>query len=143
MEILLYCGDSGIERRMRNTIAAAGMDGTITFYPSLGKLMNGLQQPTMKPRITLIAVSSRRELDDLEEYQHIIGDMRTILILPDRTKATVTQALRLYPRFITYPDGDFRDLEAILHKMRNNVSRTRDSHPSLHIKDKKSTIRNL
>ncbi|MFZ5570781.1 MAG: hypothetical protein ACOZF0_10270 [Thermodesulfobacteriota bacterium] len=124
MEILLYGSDKEIEERMRGVVTASGGAGAVCFHASLESLLKVLQQPSAEPRITVIAVSGSRELEALSRHRTTIGDMRTILILPDRTKATVHQALRLYPRFIAYRDGDFQDLAAILRKMNKKIPKS-------------------
>ncbi|MBU0767596.1 MAG: hypothetical protein KJ687_00670 [Proteobacteria bacterium] len=43
--------------------------------------------------------------------------MRIILILPDGDNETTTMGHTLFPRYLTYADGVFKDVEAVLKKM--------------------------
>jgi len=46
-----------------------------------------------------------------------LWDTRIILILPDRDRETITNGLKLRPRFFTYADEDFGEVAAVLAKM--------------------------
>ena len=43
--------------------------------------------------------------------------LRLILILPDREKGTISKGHLFRPRYLTYADGDFLDVAAVLAKM--------------------------
>jgi len=47
----------------------------------------------------------------------LLAETKIILLLPDRKRATVSKGHNLYPRFLTYMDGDFSDVAAVLQKM--------------------------
>ncbi len=57
------------------------------------------------------------ELTELESIRHYLEDKRTILILPNIDKATVTSGISFYPNYISYIDSDFYDVLAVLKKM--------------------------
>ncbi len=50
----------------------------------------------------------------------LIGDIRIILILPDTEGDTISLGHKLYPRFASYADGNFKDVAAVLEKMLGN-----------------------
>jgi hypothetical protein len=43
--------------------------------------------------------------------------MRIILVLPDRDDETVAMGHRLRPRMVSYNDGDYLDVAAVLIRM--------------------------
>ena len=53
----------------------------------------------------------------LESINNLLFDARLILVLPNREKDTIKKGYSLYPRFITYTDGNYRDVTAVLNKM--------------------------
>jgi hypothetical protein len=46
--------------------------------------------------------------------------MKTIVILPDSNPDTVAKGHILRPRFLSYCDGDFQDVAAVLSRMIEN-----------------------
>ncbi|MCJ7779472.1 MAG: hypothetical protein MUQ27_01475, partial [Acidimicrobiia bacterium] len=45
----------------------------------------------------------------------LLDRIRIILILPDRNKDTINKGHTLFPRFLTYVDGNFDWVTAVLH----------------------------
>ena len=65
-----------------------------------------------------------RQLDELEKelleihsMRDLFRDIRIVLILPDRSGDTVSMGFKLFPRFVSYADGNFMDVAAVLNKM--------------------------
>ena len=64
-----------------------------------------------------IVANSKEDLLNLLFIRNLLQDIRIILILPDREKDTIEKGHRLYPRFMSYLDGDLEEVAAVL----NNV----------------------
>jgi hypothetical protein len=47
----------------------------------------------------------------------LLRDVRIILILPNHEDETVVMGHRLEPRLLTYADGDFTDVSAVLGRI--------------------------
>jgi hypothetical protein len=66
--------------------------------------------------------SSREDLEAILSIVELFYDLRIILILPDRKKETISKGLKLYPRYLSYADGDFSDVAAVLEKMLGHLN---------------------
>ena len=71
--------------------------------------------------IVVLLASTREDLVKLRSIKHLLDDTRILLVLPDDQQETVRMAHELTPRFLTYLDGDFSDLSAVLQKMTGRV----------------------
>ncbi len=120
MEILLYGGTGRTGRRIKQAIEACIPGCAIAAYDSQPLFTERLRQSVSDVLVSVILASSRQELAELLELKSIIAEMRTILILPDRTKKTMAMALQFYPRFVGY-GGDVQELTAVLRKMGKNM----------------------
>ncbi|MHC1744927.1 MAG: hypothetical protein AB9873_18135 [Syntrophobacteraceae bacterium] len=67
--------------------------------------------------IVVLLAATREDLAELRSIKHLLEDTRILLVLPDGDPETVRMAHELTPRFLTYLDGDFSDLSAVLKKM--------------------------
>lgn len=70
--------------------------------------------------IVVLLAGTREDLTQLRSIKHLLEDTRVLLVLPDGSTETVRMAHELTPRFLTYLDGDFEDLSAVLKKMLGN-----------------------
>ena len=66
-------------------------------------------------------MTSQEELIDIIHIRELFRDIRIVLILPDREESTVAKGHRLYPRFFSYIDSDFKEIAAVLNKMLNHT----------------------
>ena len=78
--------------------------------------------------IVLLTARTKKELKELIGLREFLSDIRVILILPDRDHETISDAHALYPRFITYIDGDYSDLKAVLTKMQYSLKMQQHSY---------------
>ncbi|MDY6989488.1 MAG: hypothetical protein SWQ30_15690 [Thermodesulfobacteriota bacterium] len=67
--------------------------------------------------VAVILAATRGELARLMSIRKALTETSLILIIPDSEKETVALGHSLYPRFLSYADGDFRDVAAVLGKM--------------------------
>jgi hypothetical protein len=67
--------------------------------------------------IVILHAADRTDLDEILSIRQLLDDLRTILILPDRDHDTIAQGLTLRPRYLSFTDGDFGDVSAVLAKM--------------------------
>ncbi len=81
---------------------------------SLGKK---LREPYNYKDVVLLSPASKEELSCLLALQDLLSDMRVILVLPDRDNETVAMGHRLRPRMVSYNDGDYLDVAAVLIRM--------------------------
>jgi len=84
-------------------------------------LANALRQPRNSEVIAILHASSRSELPDILFLRELLWNVKLILVLPDNNKDTVTKGHSLGPRFLSYHNGDFRDIAAVLKRMIENM----------------------
>jgi len=93
----------------------------ITMIKNAGELEHHLRKQLCDNIIALLVPANRSELADIITLKTILGDIPIILIMPDRENNTISLGYKLRPRFITYADGDFLDVAAVLMKMKNKM----------------------
>ena len=93
----------------------------IEIFRTAGDLNSRLRQFRCNLEVAVLMASSRKELQHLVSLQDLFGDIRIILILPDSDRDTISQGHKLYPRFLSYVDGNFADVAAVLAKMLRKV----------------------
>ena len=67
--------------------------------------------------VAVVMVSDKEELFLLAEKKKIWDKFKTVLVLPNDESKTISLGHSLSPRFVTYMDSDFSDVEAVLGKM--------------------------
>ena len=114
------CGE--VEERLMRTIEAVAVGMNIKTYRTIDSLSEGLRQPRNWDDVAILLTSSRVELHylNLISLRTLLWDMRTIVILPDSNPETVAKGHILRPRFLSYCDGDFMDVAAVLSRMIGN-----------------------
>jgi len=82
-------------------------------------LSNRLRRPRYDLILMVLLISSPEKLMDVILIHDLLADIPIILILPDRKKETIAKAHKLYPRFLSYIDGNFSDVALVLNQMLN------------------------
>ena len=116
--VLLYIPVTGeLEERIQRAIGPQVLNEETEAYRTIDNLSQRLVRLGDKPTIAVLLAPTRKELLDLYSIRHQFSDLRIILILPDQEEETITRGHRLYPRFLSYVDSDFKDVAAVLGKM--------------------------
>lgn len=89
----------------------------ILLYRSMDALRDRLRQPYNYDNVVLVSLASREGLSEFVSLRDLLRDMRIIMVLPDREHDTVALGHLLRPRMISYSDGDFLDVAAVLVRM--------------------------
>lgn len=127
MNLLFYAnGRNGAGERLRELIEAQIPKRRIKIYRTLKGLSHRLRRPRYDVAITVLFAGSRKELQDLFSIRALLWNLRIILILPDGEADTIAKGHKLFPRFLSYADGNFMDVAAVLKKMLKRVSSKRD-----------------
>jgi len=116
MNVILYIPSSDgddIRQRIESLIPEKGLK----IYRTLEGLSERLHRPVDPETIVVIVAGSREKLSEISPLRRILGDIRTVVVVSDQEPATVALAHQLRPRFLTYVNGDFDDLAAVLQKM--------------------------
>lgn len=94
---------------------------SLEIFDSIDGISARLRSPRIEPIITIIQVASRQELTNILDISELVDDTSLFLVLPDRRPDTISQGLRLRPRYITYKDADVVTGAAVLKKMMDLV----------------------
>lgn len=89
-------------------------------YSSIQELTKRLQQPRKEEAVGIFLPENTEDLSNLLSINHLVRDVRIILVLPDRNEKTISIGHSLRPRFLTYADGNFNDVAAVMSKMIGN-----------------------
>jgi hypothetical protein len=84
---------------------------------SLEELLNTLRWPRNDKDVVLVLAPNKADLEHMCCLRQLFSDVRILLILPDRQPDTITSAHSLFPRFLTYADGNLLSLKAVLTKL--------------------------
>lgn len=116
---LIYYGstDNGDGKRLQQVIESVVPVKNTEVYRSIEELGNRLRLPTSDVSVFVLFTKSKTELFDLTLIKKWLLDLRILLVLPDGDKETITMGHTLFPRFLTYADSDFKDVEAVLKKL--------------------------
>jgi len=118
MNILLYeAVDEGNNKQFHRMIEDLNLECGLEIYRTIESLSQRLRQPEKNLTVAVLFAISNRELLDIISIKELLFNVRIILVLPDREEDTITKGHSLHPRFLTYIDGDFGDIAAVLSKM--------------------------
>jgi hypothetical protein len=87
------------------------------FCLKIDDLTDRLRRPKSDPAIAVLLAGSQIDLENFLAIRDLLNRIRIILILPDRNKDTIKKGHTLLPRFLTFVDGNFDWVTAVLHKM--------------------------
>jgi hypothetical protein len=118
MKAFIYANPkSGEWPRLRRAISSVVPGCVAKVCHDIRSLSTYLALPGSRNNVGVLCISNVQELDQILMIRDLISESRIILLLPDRNKETVSKGHRFYPRFLSYMDGDFSDVSAVLQKM--------------------------
>lgn len=105
--------------RLRGQVESCLQGNATETFNSVVHLSRRLCLPHVRrgETIGVLFAADRQDLANLLSIQDLLDDVRIILVLPDDKKKTVSAGHRLRPRYISYADGNFEDIAAVLNKM--------------------------
>ena len=118
MNLVIYANaNNGIAERLRRAIEPMVPLEQVMTFTTIDGLKRKLRQPAHGLAIAVLLAASRQDLVELHAIKDLLDDIRIILILPDGENETTALGHKLSPRFISYINGSFDDVGAVLHKM--------------------------
>lgn len=99
-----------IENKFRNTALQ-----TIHTFNAFKERLKAV--PDYDKEIFILLADSKHRLNDLIVLADLLDDKRILLILPDDSQATLQEAHRLFPRFLTSMSSTYEDVCSVLTKM--------------------------
>ncbi len=121
MTILFYtptADETG--RRLQTALEAVVPEEKIEIHCNHEILNRRLRRPMHGVAIAILLATTKEELLEIYSLKYFFEGIRIILILPDVESDTIALGHKLFPRFISYADGNFKDVAAVLKKMLGN-----------------------
>jgi len=97
-------------------------DDHFEIHKTFDGFLERIHLPKTIPTIIIFCAENRRDFKKMLPYKKFINDTENILVLPDRKKETIDTALAFYPRFYIFTDQDFKLINVVVDKMRQNFS---------------------
>lgn len=118
MNLIVYLsGTKEINNQLLQVISRAAPDALLDVYFTIDELTNRLRQPFLNVGLAVLYAATRADLMELIFLEKVLGELRLVLILPDRDPSTVAKAHELRPRFLALVENDFGELESVLKRM--------------------------
>ena len=118
MSVLFYAtSKNGTGERLYRIVKTFVPKKTLEVFRTIDSLAHKLREPRNDHDIAILVPKSKQELQELIGMNDFLGELRIILVLPNKGEDTVAKAHSLRPRFLTYKDSDFLDVAAVLTKM--------------------------
>ena len=122
MKVLLYSTASeAIVERAKTVLQSSVSDG-IEVYRTINDLSLRLRG-AKDTAIVILLVGNREDFLDLLAIRHLFRNIRIIVVVPDTEHETIAIAHRLRPRYLTYIDGNFLGLSAVVNNMCEGYAR--------------------
>ena len=119
--VLIYAtAVTAVEKRLVEALESSKNDLYQENFRTLENLKKRLRLSIIDDSILILLPENSKELSGLIEIRDILRDTRIILVLPDDNEATLSKGHNLRPRFISYRDGNFTDVAAVMSKMIQN-----------------------
>jgi hypothetical protein len=120
MVFIIYKPSTNNSNKLQHMIEPFVSKTQVENYSSIKDITQRLQRPMKEEVVGIFMPSSEKDLSDLLSINHLVKDIRIILVLPDRDEKTISIGHSLRPRFLTYADGDLNDVAAVMIKMMGN-----------------------
>ena len=117
MKLLLFASSEDDRARLEKCIKELARNPAFDTVVSLDELTGSLCQHINAYVISILLIANREELDKILSIEKLLNGLKTIVIIPDRKPMTISAALKLHPRYMTYVDGDFNDITLVLNHM--------------------------
>lgn len=119
MDIILYYSNS-VGEEIEHAIKAGVPDTPVRTCRTISQLHTTLRSSFTLSHVIVLAPHDRKDLSNILIMVDWLVDFPLILVLPDSEKETVSNGLRLRPRFFTHVDGNFKQMVAILARVLEN-----------------------
>ncbi len=120
MKLHIYTAiTNGASKRLMDVITTNVTGVNLEAHHTIHGLAGALVQPKTHQSIVVFHVNNKEELAHAFSIRDLLHDIKLILILPGQDNRMITKGLKLYPRFFSYSDSNFKDVAAVLGKMIN------------------------
>lgn len=133
MSVLLYAPISeSIREKAQNEIEKLVPAKEIETYQTKEDLSSRLCGPRKDSTVAVLIATNKKRFLEIFSLRELLGDLRIILLLPDREEDTIHKGHSLRPRFLGYAESDLGMVAPVLKKMcksaqRNNSFKEKDT----------------
>ena len=117
VSLIVYMSYANCNEKMWHFIQTQSWYGEVEIFYTLKKFYRRFTLAGSSNAVTVLLLTCRQELEDLVKYADLFDDQKIILVLPDHARETIAMGHALYPRFISYTDGDLKDVASVLRKL--------------------------
>ena len=118
MTVLFYSSSTnGCSEKVRRIVLEQMPMHHIEIFHNIDAFSERLRNGTYDVNLAILMVHTKQKLKSLVKMKELLETLRIVLILPSQNPENVSIGHKLYPRFMTYMNGNFTDLEAVLGKM--------------------------
>lgn len=117
MKLLLFAGLEKDRRRLENCVEGLVPDSDLHVFDTVDKLVQRLRQSINGYVLCIIMAASREELEKILFIDKLLSGLKIIIVVPDRKPETISAALNLHPRYMSYSDGNLRDVSLVANRM--------------------------
>ena len=111
--LLLYMSSNSASERLKVRINDISLEVTIEIATTVYQLVNKLRQPKHDLILAILHTVTMEEFERIVNIGDMLKDIRTIIILPNRNKNTISTAFKLFPRLIGFADEDYTSIVAV------------------------------
>ena len=117
--MIVFMSYANCNEKMWNFIQTQNWYGQVEIYYTLDRFYQRFTRSGSSNAVTVLLIASHHELQNIVQYADLLCDQKIILVLPNRAQETLSMGHALYPRFISYTDGDLQDVTSVLRKLIN------------------------
>ncbi len=111
MKLLYYTPKNyGPGKRLQEALGAVAPEECFSICHGVDDVSRLLREPKIKPDVAVFFPSIREELAAMLRIRELLDDLRIIMVLPGHSRDMISQALTLYPRYLSSPDRGFDDV---------------------------------
>ena len=117
-EIVLFIPTRSVaERRLMRAVEELALGVNVKVCRSTDSLRLRLLPARNRPLAVVILAVTKQDLLNVVPLRDLLLSFRVIVILPDSDDVTVAMGWGIWPRFVSYADGDFPDVAGVLEKI--------------------------
>lgn len=118
MNILFYAPVMDREgRQLYRQVEKRTLEWGLEVHRSLESLSRRLRQPLNEVRAAILYTIRREDFLEMISIRDLLGDIRIILILPDRTEEILRRGHSLKPSFLAFTGDDQAGVTSVLDRL--------------------------
>ena len=119
--VMFYSNPIGAGERLLSEIQASIQGHRIEVDQTVEGLSDRFHRPMIDHAVIVFVAESREQLERFVAMGDLVSTVPILLVLPDRSRDTISTGHKLYPRFVTFVDSYFPDIVSVLSKLLHHV----------------------